>query len=293
MTFERTREGQRNRSLFYDVDFVCYVEGEDGADEGDDIYFWSSVFRSIWPNRSVAFLCRGGKPQLESLANDVVANDVEGVVVAMDADYSRFFENRIIDDPRVIYTHGYSWENDVYTPEITILAHRALCMRAEIPDQARLCHSQHWERIQRFLRQMLLSDFHAFRGGGSAVDAAKPGKYIGRDIDGFPTFRRDLFLTSLAAANSGLRPRSLRDCLDIPRDGVRYLKGKVVALISRYLASACAKEVSGAKAVSDAHYRHICIEELCNDIKVDVPITDAAGHHRRQIERLGASLVFA
>lgn len=293
MTFERTREGQKNRSLFYDVDFVCYVEGEDGADHGDDIYFWSSIFRSVWPNRSVAFLCRGGKPQLESLARDVIKDNVESVAVAMDADYSRFFAGKIIDDPRVMYTYGYSWENDVYTPEATILAHRALCMRAEIQDQARLCHSQHWERAEGFLRKMLLSDFHAFRGGGSVVDAAKPGKYIGKDANGFPIFRRDLFLSSLAVINSELRPRNLRDCIDIPLDAIRYLKGKVVALISRYLALACAKEISGARPVSEAHYRHICIEELCSDIKVDAPVTDVARHHKTQVERLGAALVFA
>jgi len=293
MTFERTREGQRNRSLFYGVDFVCYVEGEDGADQGDDVYFWSSLFRSIWPNRKAAFLCRGGKPQLESLANNVVLNNVEGVVVAMDSDYSRYFSNRIIDDPRVLYTYGYSWENDVYIPETTISAHRALCMKADIPEQARSCHTQHWERVSGFLKRMLLADFHAFRAGGSAVDAQKPGKYIGRDEDGFPIFRRDMFLTSLAATNSGLRPRNLRDCLDTPTDGVRYLKGKVIALISRYLASACAKEISGAKGVSEAHYRHVCIEELCNDIKVEAPTTATAQHHKIQVERLGASLIFA
>lgn len=293
MTFERTREGQRNRALFYGVDFICYVEGDDGADQGDDVYFWSSVFRSVWPNRSAAFLCRGGKPQLEKLAREVVNENVEGVVVAMDADYAGFFEGKVIDDPRVLYTFGYSWENDVFGPETTLESHRSLCTRADIPDPVCDEHRRHWDLAAQFLLRMTKADFGAFRAGGSIIDAQKPGKHVGRDTDGYPVFRRDLFLATLTAENARLRPRSMKECIGVPNDGIRYVKGRVLALVSRYIATSCAKLMSNIKSVSEAHYRHVCLDELCAHIKNDAPMLEAARHHKMQIDRLGQSLIFS
>lgn len=54
----------------------------------------------------------GSKTTLRSIANDLTVGNIETVLVCLDSDYDHLL-GRAIDCPLVVYTHGYSWENDV------------------------------------------------------------------------------------------------------------------------------------------------------------------------------------
>lgn len=134
--FERTGYGIQNVHLFFNVDFVVYVEG--GTQSGDDddspdIRFWSIVLREAAPRYSFHFIARGGKPTLLSLAKQVISNDLSGVLVAVDADYDCVM-GRELRDHRVLYTYGYSWENDVWLTKPQEAVFLALCFRS-IPNR--------------------------------------------------------------------------------------------------------------------------------------------------------------
>lgn len=178
MTFERSALGQSNRASFYGVDIICYVEGEDQSDSGDDIYFWHIVFSTLLPDITIKYLSRGGKPQLESLARKTVEDNVKDVFVAMDADYSRFFENRIIDDGRIFYTYGYCWENHVYQPGVDEEAYSDIAKTPTISDEARDLQQQTWKNLRDFILRLMRADFFAFRCGSSIVEADKPGRFF-------------------------------------------------------------------------------------------------------------------
>ncbi|WP_417323141.1 DUF4435 domain-containing protein [Erythrobacter aureus] len=119
MSFERSASGQANRALFYGVDWVIYTEG--GSESGGpvrsyDTLFWGAVFRSVEPALRIKAIPRGGKRQLASLARQIIDDDIDNVVVAMDRDYDGINQN-LLDHPRVVYTFGYSFENDIFEPE--------------------------------------------------------------------------------------------------------------------------------------------------------------------------------
>lgn len=115
MNFTRSPSGIRNSALFFGVDRIVYVEGT-GADQK----FWNNVFdvfytgplrfhfKSLGPRTAVL-------PYIEAIASSSVAN----VVAIVDSDYEglRFSKFSI---PNVIYSYGYSFENDLFTPKQAI-----------------------------------------------------------------------------------------------------------------------------------------------------------------------------
>jgi hypothetical protein len=137
MIFRRTPDGESNTHLFLRVDAVVYVEGghsltpdEISAGRYDvysvDIQFWQRTFGAFFPGRSLDFRAVGAKPTLVSIAEDVIAGRIKNVVVAMDRDHDEF-KGRLKSGPNVLYTQGYSWECDVWPPEVTEEVFFALC----------------------------------------------------------------------------------------------------------------------------------------------------------------------
>lgn len=117
MSIERTTNGLSNVHLFHAVDFVIYTEGryEENAfgTVSLDQYFWMSVTKTCAPGKKFKILSRGGKPDLMAIATEVASGNVNCTIVAMDRDYD-FEIGSSVSHPRIVYTHGYSWENDVW-----------------------------------------------------------------------------------------------------------------------------------------------------------------------------------
>lgn len=98
--------------------FVVYVEGK------DDVAFWKKRFDQFCGKNACKVLPIGqygedsanGKIQLHELMKKIAADDVCNVIAASDRDYDSFSGN-IIEHPRIVYTYGYSFENNIYCPE--------------------------------------------------------------------------------------------------------------------------------------------------------------------------------
>lgn len=110
--FRRSNEGLANEHLFYDVEFVVYCEGvaaRDGVATLDEAY-WHRIFSLH--GRRVKCKSRGSKRELLDLADIVLSNQIDNLILAMDRDYDDPYLRRI-EHPRILYTYGYSWESDV------------------------------------------------------------------------------------------------------------------------------------------------------------------------------------
>ncbi|MDF3383410.1 MULTISPECIES: DUF4435 domain-containing protein [unclassified Sulfitobacter] len=109
--FTRTEAGLSSEHLFFDVDWIVYCEGKPLSDDVSslDEAFWTKVLSA----NGVSCKCKsmGSKPELKQLAETVIDGSVQRVLVAMDRDYDHLMAN-LIDHPRVLYSHGYSWESD-------------------------------------------------------------------------------------------------------------------------------------------------------------------------------------
>jgi len=119
MAFERTALGQQNRSLFLGVEKIIYVEGgrsDKGFTESFDGMFWKKIVAERRPDLRVRAIPKGSKNILVELAQSLDRNVTPDVVIAMDRDYDELTGSSI-DKPGVIYTFGYSFENDVFHPD--------------------------------------------------------------------------------------------------------------------------------------------------------------------------------
>jgi hypothetical protein len=148
--FHRTPLGLSNQATFAKVDAIIFAEGgskqlrmadvELGAGDSStlDSAFWSSIFRAITLSRSVEVRSVGNKLTVEAIAGLVAAGAVTRVIVAMDRDFDDR-RNRKIGHTNILYTYGYSWENDVFNEEVAMSVVRDLA-----PSQAALtaAHAQ-------------------------------------------------------------------------------------------------------------------------------------------------------
>lgn len=140
MKFLRTNSGISSRNVFSNVDFMVYSEGgdpgrtcSDGSIWAIDAVFWRNVFRRFLPAIRVKICCLGSKSNVMPYAEKVFKDSVNNTIVVMDRDHDAHCR-RVIEHPRVLYTRGYSWENDVFRPEIVISLLGYLHPDGEIPD---------------------------------------------------------------------------------------------------------------------------------------------------------------
>jgi hypothetical protein len=140
--FQRSNSGLSNLYLFHRVDAVVFVEGgirnlslaavEEGHfnEAAYDAKFWALLFRRFLPKFRFQFRPVGSKTTLLELAGLVSHEEVRNVVVCMDRDFDHFL-GRLIRHPRIFYTHGYSWENDVWSLGSTTAVFKKLNNRTD------------------------------------------------------------------------------------------------------------------------------------------------------------------
>jgi len=129
MAFTRTTFGISNQHLFYNVDLVVFVEGGEKSftldevknnfysDHSIDIIFWKKLFEEYHEPKTIKFKAIGSKSTILQIASEVIDNEIANVYVAMDKDFDEPLGN-LIKHKNVLYTFGYSWENDVWNEKL-------------------------------------------------------------------------------------------------------------------------------------------------------------------------------
>lgn len=130
-TFKRTKNGLNNLRLFYNVNYIVYLEGGSASynktevyqnnfnRDTEDISFWSQIFEKYKPNEKLKFRSVGSKVTLKEIAADLVDENIKHVYIAMDNEFDEVL-NRRINHPNIFYTHGYSYENDIWNNKTII-----------------------------------------------------------------------------------------------------------------------------------------------------------------------------
>jgi hypothetical protein len=123
MTLRRTPAGLTSLHLFFKVDVVVYCEGGNsipeaavaqgaGNEETLDSLFWRRISQFVGAIRTYHFKSVGSKVTLASIAQDVQSLQIASIIVCLDRDYD-WHCSKQITLAHVVYTYGYSWENDV------------------------------------------------------------------------------------------------------------------------------------------------------------------------------------
>ncbi|ALQ52083.1 DUF4435 domain-containing protein [Nitrosomonas ureae] len=124
-SFTRTESGVTNYKLFYGVDLVVFTEGGNKSYsfeeicegksncESIDIKFWNVILTYYLKHYKFHFKAVGSKETARKICNLIVSNKIKNTLVTIDSDLDDFFGSKFIS-PAIIYTRGYSWENDVF-----------------------------------------------------------------------------------------------------------------------------------------------------------------------------------
>jgi hypothetical protein len=109
---------------------VVYVEGGESTRalnpaSSTDVLFWRALFDTFMAGRRFHFKPRCGKQTLLNLADGMVDGTITGALVCIDRDHDHLRGLR--QTPGVLYTYGYSWENDVWRSDVVEEAFYTLC----------------------------------------------------------------------------------------------------------------------------------------------------------------------
>ena len=130
-SFSRTNSGLSNLNLFCQSDLIAYTEGgsksysieevESGkySKSSIDIKFWNNIFEIFGCSKKISFRAIGSKTAGKELTEKITNGSVINSIIIKDRDLDDFLFS-IIDHPNIIYTKGYSWENDVFSKELTL-----------------------------------------------------------------------------------------------------------------------------------------------------------------------------
>lgn len=120
MTFSRSLSGIANFGIFSGADILIYTEGKNNSSVGGIVFdeiFYTTLIGSIYPNKNVKVKCVGSKKEALEYASKLEASGSAGSVVIVDKDgddlVSTLLAKRIL-----VYTDGYSWENDFWTHQL-------------------------------------------------------------------------------------------------------------------------------------------------------------------------------
>lgn len=161
--FTRTNSGISNQHIFYNVDLIIYTEGGsetftlDEAMNGKgntysvDIRFWKSVLAKL--DKRIKFKAVGSKTTCLSLCEKIINKEVSNTAVAMDRDIDGFTGN-LIDSPYILYSKGYSWENDVFTRELTCDQIESLLFFDTLPNEVLSIVKESYDNFRRIGKQM-------------------------------------------------------------------------------------------------------------------------------------------
>lgn len=175
--FERSAFGIQNRAIFAGVQYVIYVEGESSVGSSEDEVFWRRLFDLYRPDLRVSFQSRGSKNQLLSIHEKIKKNHLSSAFVAVDRDYDHLVGG-LRRSPYILYTHGYSWENDIAEREVIVRIVQHFAWNVENIDD--VCQSviERFSNLIRELSRFFIIDVYGTSLGRSAIDRDGLGRYV-------------------------------------------------------------------------------------------------------------------
>lgn len=230
-TFDRSHFGRQNRALFYGVDRTIYIEGgpasADKATDTFDALFWRQTFLAFRPELKIKLIPRGSKETVIKLALDTQYHKESSTLFAVDRDYDSLF-GRLIDRPDVIYTFGYSLENDIFHPDLLTYLFFVMCPVCDIERDveellegliADFCNDVWWAQLADVCGNII---------SRKVIDRERPTRYIPDHRYGKkPKLAKSVLQKDVARANSGLARKTVRHAplkkSDLPRFAVGHL----------------------------------------------------------------------
>ncbi|MNC30948.1 hypothetical protein D3C75_792510 [compost metagenome] len=125
MIFTRTPSGLKNFGRFFGANLTVYVEGRVECEESvedpsrADSKFYSALCSLFLEGKKIKIKLTGNKKNALGYHQRIIDQNIPNSLVIVDRDYDGVLFQRH-QAPCLILTHGYSWENDFWTEELTL-----------------------------------------------------------------------------------------------------------------------------------------------------------------------------
>lgn len=290
MSFTRTNSGLSNLILFYDVDFIVFTEGGcksysfndicEGKfnEQSIDIKFWACVFKKYNLNKKVQFRALGSKNSSEKICKLIESNQVRNIIVARDSDLDHFYDCKY-KSPYILYTHGYSWENDVFTPELVKEQIKSFLLTAEMPRDTGEMIDKLYTDFYRHAASLLRLELIFRDQGIGFISECNSDRFIDREST--PKLKMNQIQEIVSHKKVKLsRPIKL-NYTDISLNSIRFMYGKLLESIAMAVISYVCKRATTIKSFPKDILRASMMKQYrtCTDHDGDL-------YYKAQINRL-------
>ncbi len=194
MGFHRTNSGISNKPLLFGLHVIVYLEGGkklkyDNVQEGnyhsstEDIGYWQTLFDVYFPKEiKFEFRSIGSKRNIENMIPDVESGEIENTILAMDRDFDNITE-RLKKSKNILYTCGYSWENDAWNKESVkeVLKSLSTTCRTQLIEANHIIDEYYDECSLKLEKAVYIDAMLLSQGKPSFFDHGNYRKYIGNN----------------------------------------------------------------------------------------------------------------
>lgn len=238
MSFRRADVGLTNYNLFLKCDFVVFVEGGSKslslheAMSGDycevslDIHYWKKLFELYKVKMKFEFRSVGSKTTVKSIAEGIVSGNIENVIAAMDQDLDLHIGSKMYSSPFVLYTFGYSWENDIWNERSVIDVFASLYPATSVPEDLDAYVTDGFAAFRRHSRRIIRADIVLAQNGDTLIPR-NSGEELITTSKGRPEFNRSRALDLLTRKNKAKKRKYLSD-KQLTDISTNHCYGKVV-----------------------------------------------------------------
>lgn len=216
MIFTRTPTGLSNQYLFWHVDAVIFVEGGEvqyslgqikaglSGSQSIDILFWQSLFSLFLPTKRFKLRSVGSKATIRQIATYIKSGKISHVYAAMDRDHDNI-KGSLITTPGVLYTYGYSWENDVFSKKVFRELFVSMCFVSlnGINFDAEI--DSFYDGFTRNIRWAVYADMLLSHFNVSLFPRRNPERIISTESDGRPSINQRRIYDLISTARTKRR----------------------------------------------------------------------------------------
>lgn len=216
MGFTRSSSGIGNQYLFHNVDAVIYTEGGEISWSLDDvlndqynnisidIVFWRRIFKTYSPDKKFKFKALGSKAVVSKIAQKIIDDDLRCSIATMDSEFDEIYKLKL-QHPNIIYTYGYSWENDVWNSDLFKVILEDLSGEPLDEEEIKNCISEFSKKIE----DCVFADAYLFGKGQSFLPRKGHLKCVDCSLTKSPTVI-DEFINQLFS-NSNITQEKVRE----------------------------------------------------------------------------------
>lgn len=275
MAFTRTTAGLQNQHLFHNVDYIIFVEGgqsytklqiDNGSfnEESVDTLFWSKILEKYKPEKSFKFKAIGSKTAVIQVAQDIINNNLTTVYAAMDQEFDSIL-SKLYKHDRILYTFGYSWENDVWNEKvIKKIVDSVTAKELEI--------SAVLKPFKKFLKDFKFSvycDGYEFKNSRSFFPRPNHLKLVDCNINTPPSIKKHE-VTDLVNSKGLIKTRVYSFGNRKNVDSHRFMYGHLLGDLSKLLLKHILKIHHGISGLGDEIIRRMAINAFLEFIPVKI-----------------------